>query len=153
MNRKIVSALTAVGVGTVIAVGGAVMPAQAATAATWDPYCQAHVYDGVPWDTYLSRTAQCRIQGGPARMTAQVYTYTGPIDGVMGSNSWKGLQAYLKAHYGYGGPVDGVPGTNTYKAMQTWGRAGGYTGLIDGVMGPNSWAGFNGAVRMAFFND
>lgn len=145
-NRSV--AMAGIITGVALAIGGIAAPAQAAQ--VWDPYCQEHVYDGAPFDTYLSRTAQCRVQGGPAASPANEFTYTGPVDGYMGTNSWKGLQAALR-NYGYSGPIDGVPGTNTYKAIQRWAYDGGYTGPIDGVMGSNSWAGFNRAIRMQYF--
>ena len=40
---------------------------------------------------------------------ASHHGYTGPIDGVLGKNSWAGTQRGL-ADYGYTGPADGVPG-------------------------------------------
>jgi hypothetical protein len=40
---------------------------------------------------------------------ASHHGYTGPIDGVLGTNSWAGTQRGLK-DYGYTGPDDGVPG-------------------------------------------
>ena len=69
--------------------------------------------------------------------------YSGPVDGVPGTNTWKGVQKTVAKYGYYSGPVDGVPGANTYKGMQRYARAGGgYTGPVDGVLGPNSWAGF-----------
>lgn len=71
---------------------------------------------------------------------ASMYGYTGPIDGVLGTNSWAGTQRGLR-NYGYTGPDDGIPGTNTYMAMQRLASHWGYTGPIDGAMGPNSYKG------------
>lgn len=68
--------------------------------------------------------------------------YSGPVDGVPGTNTWKGVQKTVAKYGYYNGPVDGVPGANTYKGMQRYARSGGYTGPIDGVLGPQSWAGF-----------
>lgn len=65
--------------------------------------------------------------------------YTGPTDGVLGVNSWIGIQNNLKREYGYDGPADGYPGTNTWKALQRWAAKYGYTGPIDGAPGPNTW--------------
>lgn len=65
--------------------------------------------------------------------------YTGPIDGVMGVNSFKGVQTNLAREYGYGGSIDGVPGINTWKAVQRWAARYGYSGPIDGYPGPNTW--------------
>lgn len=71
---------------------------------------------------------------------ASFYGYTGPIDGVLGQQSWAGTQRGLY-NYGYTGPDDGVPGENTYKAMQRLASKWGYTGPIDGELGPNSYKG------------
>ena len=65
--------------------------------------------------------------------------YTGPQDGVLGVNSWQGIQANLARESGYTGPLDGVPGPNTWAAMQRWAARYGYTGPIDGAPGPNTW--------------
>ena len=101
--------------------------------------------------TSFTQDLQCRLQEGPASH----YGYTGPIDGVMGTNSWKGMQSFLAANYGYTGPIDGAPGTNTYKALQRWaadGSHGGtYTGPIDGVMGTNSWTGVDRATTYDYY--
>jgi len=67
--------------------------------------------------------------------------YTGPLDGVMGVNSWIGVQRGFRA-YGYNGPLDGAPGTNTFMAMQRVASKFGYTGPIDGVLGTESYKGF-----------
>lgn len=85
---------------------------------------------GVPDTNYYKRQ----------QLYAAMYGYTGPIDGVLGPNSWTGTQLGLRA-YGYTGPADGIPGTNTYMAMQRLASRWGYTGPIDGVLGPNSYEG------------
>ena len=66
--------------------------------------------------------------------------YTGPIDGVMGVLSWKGVQRGL-THYGYTGVIDGEPGPLTFQALQRMASKFGYSGPIDGQMGANSWKG------------
>jgi len=85
---------------------------------------------GVPDTNYYKRQ----------QIYASMYGYTGPIDGVLGTNSWAGTQRGL-VNYGYTGPDDGIPGTNTYKAMQRLASYYGYTGPIDGELGPNSYKG------------
>ncbi|MFE0650015.1 peptidoglycan-binding protein [Streptomyces sp. NPDC059534] len=80
---------------------------------------------------------------------AQLGGYTGPLDGVLGPNSWKGVQTLLTQLGLYSGPVDGVPGTNTYKALQQLAQRGGYTGPVDGVPGPNTYAGLRGYLAQA----
>ncbi|MFE2555457.1 GH25 family lysozyme [Streptomyces sp. NPDC059352] len=71
---------------------------------------------------------------------AQRGGYTGPVDGAIGVNGWKGVQTAVRG-YGYTGPIDGVPGSATYKAVQALARDGGYTGPIDGLLGPNTILG------------
>ena len=51
-----------------------------------------------------------------------------------------GTQTGLR-NYGYTGPCDGIPGTNTYMAMQLLVSYWGYNGAIDGELGPNSYKG------------
>ncbi len=150
MRRRkvfISTAATAV-LGVAIALGGAV-PAQANT---WTDYCLLNVHSDDIFDTYLSTLTQCRVQGGPALAYANDFRYTGPVDGAMGVNSWKGFQSWLRI-YGYGGPVDGIPGTNTYRAIQEYARQTGfYSGPVDGVMGPNSWWGLTRSLHATFYN-
>ncbi len=74
------------------------------------------------------------------QMYAALNGYTGPIDGVLGVQSWAGVQRGMR-DYGYTGPDDGVPGVHTYAAMQRLAAAHGYTGPVDGVLGPNSYRG------------
>ncbi|NUT34615.1 MAG: peptidase M23 [Hamadaea sp.] len=72
---------------------------------------------------------------------AQLGGYVGPLDGVLGPNSWRGIQTYLTQLSLYSGPIDGVPGLNTYKGLQLLAQRGGYTGPVDGILGPNTYAG------------
>jgi hypothetical protein len=82
------------------------------------------------------------IPGKTLQTWARRGGYHGPIDGVLGENSWKGIQTLLDRSYGYEGPIDGVPGVETYKALQRLARKGGrYTGPIDGIPGAHTWAG------------
>jgi peptidoglycan hydrolase-like protein with peptidoglycan-binding domain len=88
-----------------------------------------------------------------AEMQAMARTggYTGPLDGVMGANSWRGFQNYLKFVGLDPGVSDGIPGPNTYKAMQRFAAWHGYAGPIDGVMGPNSWRGFDLELQVVYY--
>lgn len=86
---------------------------------------------GVPNSTFYMRMQLLASQNG----------YTGPIDGVLGSNSWRGVQTYL-ASQGFLLSVTGNPDSNTYSAMQQVASMYGYTGPVDGIMGPNSYRGF-----------
>jgi hypothetical protein len=68
--------------------------------------------------------------------------YSGPIDGVWGVNSIKGIQTTC-ANVGYTGPIDGEPGPNTCHYVQVYAQKfGSYTGPVDSILGPNSWSGF-----------
>lgn len=68
--------------------------------------------------------------------------YSGPVDGVWGPNTIKGIQA-TAANVGYDGAIDGAPGSNTCYYVQVYAqRFGDYKGPIDRVLGPNGWAGF-----------
>lgn len=68
--------------------------------------------------------------------------YSGPVDGVWGPNTIKGIQK-TAANVGYSGAIDGVPGPSTCHYVQVYAqRYGSYLGPIDSVLGPNSWAGF-----------
>ncbi len=124
------------------------LPVTTASAGVVSPYCQS----ATGGSTSFTQSLQCRLQQGPAAQ----YGYTGPIDGVFGVNSWKGIQNFLKANYGYTGPADGVPGTYTYRALQRWAadtsHGGTYTGPIDGVLGVNSWTGVDRAVTYDYYS-
>jgi GH25 family lysozyme M1 (1,4-beta-N-acetylmuramidase)/lysozyme family protein len=87
--------------------------------------------------------------GVTLQRVAQLGGYTGPLDGVLGPNSWKGIQTLLTRLGLYSGPIDGVPGLNTYKGLQLLAQRGGYTGPIDGVMGPNTYTGLRGYLSQA----
>lgn len=85
-------------------------------------------------------------EGVTLQEIAQAGGYTGPVDGVPGVNTWRGVQQVMRG-YGYTGPVDGAPGTNTYAAMQRLAQKGGYTGPVDGALGVNSWKGLQTVLR------
>lgn len=88
--------------------------------------------DGVPGPVFWQRAQN---------WLSKEWSYTGPVDGVPGVNTYSALQRAMR-EYGYTGPVDGVPGVNTWSAVQRLGTGWGYTGPVDGVMGPNSWRAF-----------
>ncbi|MFD5648330.1 peptidoglycan-binding domain-containing protein [Streptomyces sp. NPDC127039] len=71
------------------------------------------------------------------------YGYTGKIDGLLGTNSWKALQRHLATNWGYEDSIDGIPGPNTIKALQRYlEEFWGYEGPIDGIAGPGTKAAF-----------
>ncbi|MEU9877489.1 peptidoglycan-binding domain-containing protein [Streptomyces phaeochromogenes] len=83
-----------------------------------------------------AKNMQCFLRIAPA-------SYTGAIDGLLGTNSWKAYQRWLKEYWGYTGAIDGIVGPNTIKALQrklafNW----GYTGAIDGIAGSGTQAAF-----------
>lgn len=72
--------------------------------------------------------------------------YSGPVDGALGVNGFKGIQTTIK-NVGYTGPVDGDIGANGCRFIQVYAaKWGGYSGPIDSILGPNSWAGFAAGV-------
>ncbi|MGW4383450.1 peptidoglycan-binding domain-containing protein [Kitasatospora sp. NPDC004531] len=71
-----------------------------------------------------------------------VGVYTGAIDGLLGTESWKAMQRVLRS-YGYTGAIDGVVGTGTIKALQQYLKSDGfYSGAIDGIAGSGTQAAF-----------
>lgn len=90
------------------------------------------------WDFNQAAADQARIQAALAARGR----YDGPVDGVWGPNTIKGIQTTIK-NVGYTGPIDGEPGPNTCYYVQVYAQKfGDYTGPVDKVLGPNSWAGF-----------
>ncbi|MGW2089684.1 peptidoglycan-binding domain-containing protein [Streptomyces sp. NPDC001880] len=68
--------------------------------------------------------------------------YTGAIDGLLGTESWKAMQRELRS-YGYTGAIDGIVGSGTIKALQQFLKnAGFYSGAIDGIAGSGTRAAF-----------
>ena len=93
-------------------------------------------FDGIPGPIYYKR-----IQ----TVGQRDYGYTGPIDGVTGSNTEK-IRVRITARElnKRGGPRtsaedDGIPGSIYWTRVQTVGRSFGYTGPIDGIPGPNTY--------------
>lgn len=87
---------------------------------------------------------QKRIQQGLHDRTkfGQKSRYNGPIDGIWGVNTIKGIQETIRG-VGYKGLIDGIPGPDTCYYVQVYAQKfGGYKGPIDRVLGPNSWESF-----------
>ncbi|OIJ66739.1 peptidoglycan-binding domain-containing protein [Streptomyces mangrovisoli] len=83
-----------------------------------------------------AKNIQCFLRTSPA-------SYTGAIDGQLGTNSWKAFQRWLKEYWSYNDSIDGDPGPNTIKALQRMLAFGwGYTGSIDGIAGSGTKAAF-----------
>ncbi|MGW7291922.1 peptidoglycan-binding domain-containing protein [Streptomyces xiamenensis] len=78
---------------------------------------------------------------------AAAWGYTGPIDGLLGTESWQSIQRFLANSWGYDDAIDGIVGPNTIKALQRYlASRYGYTGAIDGIAGAGTTAAFK---RMA----
>lgn len=126
----------------------AAVPAQAAE---WTFTCgnpAPYQYQSATWSTGTPD----RCMWAEMQALARSGGYTGPLDGVMGTNSWRGWQTVMRDWYGANpGTIDGVPGPNTYKAMQKIASYHGYTGPIDGVMGPNSWKHFSAQIQVYYY--
>jgi hypothetical protein len=82
-------------------------------------------------------------EGKILQRVAQRGGYTGPVDGLPGTNTWKGVQTVISNRGFYTGPIDGIPGENTWKGVQRLAQLGGYTGPVDGYPGPYTYAGLN----------
>lgn len=68
--------------------------------------------------------------------------YSGPVDGVFGVNTRKGVQLTIK-NVGYAGPIDGIPGRETSYYIQEYARRfGDYKGPVDRAPREMSWQGF-----------
>ncbi len=77
------------------------------------------------------------------RWLAVHYKYTGAIDGLLGTNSWKAMQRFLAENWGYEDEIDGIVGPNTIKALQWYLKSAfRYKGEIDGIAGPETRAAF-----------
>ena len=102
-------------------------------------------FDGVPGTIFYKRL-QC------LGSMAGYYGYKGPIDGVMGPNSWTGVSEQLaKGGYFRAGNLHNWESPEVVRALQRWATAHGrYSGPIDGVWGPNSYRGAAWALNRAF---
>lgn len=68
--------------------------------------------------------------------------YNGPVDGVFGPNTIRGIQLSIH-NVGYRGKIDGIPGPQTCYYIQKYAQQfGDYRGPVDRVLGDYTWAGF-----------
>jgi lysozyme family protein len=72
----------------------------------------------------------------------QYWGYTGPIDGRLGTESWKAFQRFLKEHWGYTGPLDGEVERGTVVALQRFLAAEWGLSTVDGMLGAETRAAF-----------
>lgn len=86
-----------------------------------------------------SSGTQARVQ----RALKNRARYSGPADGVFGTESIKGVQKTISQAGLYSGPIDGVAGAATCLGVQEYAaKFGSYTGPKDKILGENSWKGF-----------
>ncbi|MFG3214713.1 peptidoglycan-binding domain-containing protein [Streptomyces tendae] len=138
LTRSIVSATAVVGlaIGTLAGAGTSF----AASVPAAEPAVSAEAFGTLATNNFgLTGTQAKNVQ----RWLAPRYDYTGDIDGLLGTQSWKAMQRYLAAHWRYADPIDGIPGPDTIKALQKFLRESfDYTGPIDGIAGPGTRAAF-----------
>lgn len=113
-----------------------------------EPHLHRHLLDPAgnrrnPIEYFSDRAVELPApeEGVLLQQLARLGGYMGPIDGVPGPNTWRGVQAVLARRGWYAGPIDGIPGPNTWKGVQQFARGGGYLGPIDGVPGANTLRG------------
>jgi len=141
------ASITAVAALGISLLGGMVaVPAQAAESSTSAVTAGCVVIQPGLDQAQASGQATCGFWYAVQAYEAFDFGYTGPLNGVMGPNSWKGVQRYLNAlGSGPAVAVDGVPGPNTYRAIQRMinSREGSPKVTVDGVFGPrtiSAWA-------------
>lgn len=139
----------ALAVGTLAgAVPGYAVPQPATTARVTQP-AMAEGDVGVQAVVNLGLTIR-RAKGVQTWLKRFHGFYNGPIDGELGSNSWRAIQQVLAIYYDYEGDIDGIPGTQTKKALQRFLNHGGYNaGKVDGIWGrqsTNAWSDFADAM-------
>lgn len=102
-------------------------------------------FDGIPGTIFYKRL-QC------LGSMAGYYGYKGPIDGVMGPNSWTGVSEQLaKGGYFRAGDLHNWESAEVVRALQRWAAAHGqYSGPVDGIWGPNSYRGAAWALNREF---
>ncbi|MFJ8752714.1 hypothetical protein ACIREO_25765 [Streptomyces sp. NPDC102441] len=98
----------------------------------------------------LDKQGAQRVQ----RWILTMYGYNGKIDGVLGTNSWKAMQRFLKTWPDqprpYKGDIDGIVGPETIMSLQAnLKKFEGYKGAIDGIAGAGTKAAFR---RKAYSN-
>jgi peptidoglycan hydrolase-like protein with peptidoglycan-binding domain len=68
--------------------------------------------------------------------------YTGPIDGRLGTESWRAFQRFLRAEWGYTGPLDGKVQGATVVTLQRFLAAEWGLPVVDGIIGVETRAAF-----------
>jgi lysozyme family protein len=138
LARTLVTVTAAIGIavgGTIGAGAGfAASPAPAAPVSAQD--VSPLVVNNLGLSSQQAKNVQCFLRTSPA-------SYTGAIDGQLGTNSWKAMQRWLARYWDYNDSIDGIVGPNTIRALQRMLAFGwGYTDSIDGIAGPNTRAAF-----------
>ena len=75
------------------------------------------------------------------QLFASFHGYTGPLDGIPGTNTWNAVQRGFHS-LGYQINETGTMDEQTQRVMQLIAQEYGYTGPVDGILGPNSYRGF-----------
>ncbi|MFE1199556.1 peptidoglycan-binding protein [Streptomyces olivaceoviridis] len=97
------------------------------------------VYDLVAMNLGLDTYEAGNVQ----QWLMRYWRYAGPLNGVLGPDSWMAFQGCLKARWSYTGAINGEVRSDTVSALQRMLAARrGYTGPIDGVPGTATQAAF-----------
>ncbi|KUL22497.1 peptidoglycan-binding domain-containing protein [Streptomyces regalis] len=139
LTRTVVSVTAAVGIAAGSLAGAGT--AFADTAQTTKPAVSAQdisvlAVNNLGLSSQQAKNTQCFLRTAPAR-------YTGAIDGLLGTESWKAMQRWLKEYWRYRDSIDGIVGRNTIMALQRMLAHGwDYNGAIDGIAGSGTKAAF-----------
>jgi lysozyme family protein len=140
LTRTVVSLTAVVGLaaGTVAAAGTSfAAPQPAAKSAVSAQDVSVLAVNNLGLSNRQAKNVQCWLKNGG-------WGYTGDIDGLLGTNSWKAYQGFL-TDYGYpSDEIDGAVGPNTIKALQRQLKRDGwgYNGDIDGIAGTKTKEAF-----------
>ncbi|MFF7646893.1 peptidoglycan-binding domain-containing protein [Streptomyces canus] len=146
VKRSIVSATAVVGlaIGTLAGAGTSF----AASVPAAEPAVSAEAFGTLATNNLGLTYDQAK---GIQRWLKGSWGYTGNIDGLLGTESWKAIQRYLARDWGYTDPIDGIAGPDTIRALQRFlTEYSIYTGPIDGIAGPgtraawSNWANYIG---------
>lgn len=138
-TKTFVSVATAVGIaagGLATASTAVAVPAQAQQPVSAEAVAPLAV-NNLGLGSRQAKNVQCWLKNGN-------WGYGGAIDGLLGTNSWKAFQKYLRKHQKYNDSIDGIVGPNTIRALQRLlqNEGWGYTGDIDGIAGDKTKAAF-----------
>ncbi|MEW2072005.1 hypothetical protein, partial [Streptomyces sp. NPDC007346] len=121
--KTLVSVTTAVGIaaGGLAAAGTASAAPVSAEKASVSAEVAPLAVVNLGLSTTQARYVQCYLKKN--------WSYTGALDGQLGTNSWKAMQRRLAHNQGYTGAIDGIVGSGTISALQRLLRGWQYTPL------------------------